>query len=147
MYQMVKAMHTYVDDRDLAVHCIGHSLGAHGCGFLGKHLVADPDKSSKKLVSSQIGKNLFLKYLSNRFFQVRISGMDPAGPLFCNDVPWPFDFNNIKPTARLNPHDANVVDVIHTDGKARDFGYLIQVSLDYYITTRYCTVYRLQRAH
>lgn len=49
----------------------------------------------------------------------RISGMDPAGPLFCNDVPYPFDKLNVKPAARLGPHDANLVQAIHTDGQAR----------------------------
>ena len=45
--------------------------------------------------------------------------MDPAGPLFCNDVPYPFDKLNVKAAARLGPHDAKLVQAIHTDGQAR----------------------------
>ncbi|CAF1012069.1 unnamed protein product, partial [Brachionus calyciflorus] len=58
------------------VHCIGHSLGSHVCGFTSK-----------------------LKRLG------RISGMDPAGPLFKG-----------KPAdSRLDKSDADFVDIIHTD--------------------------------
>lgn len=59
------------------VHCIGHSLGAHVCGFAGKVMK--------------------LK---------RISGLDPAGPLF----------GSREPRERLDKDDAELVDVIHTDG-------------------------------
>ncbi|CAF0967554.1 unnamed protein product [Brachionus calyciflorus] len=58
------------------VHCIGHSLGAHACGFAGKVI--------------KLG---------------RISGLDPAGPLFYNS-------NKEK---RLDRNDADFVDNIHTD--------------------------------
>ncbi|CAF0887214.1 unnamed protein product [Brachionus calyciflorus] len=58
------------------VHCIGHSLGAHACGFAGKVI--------------KLG---------------RISGLDPAGPLFFNR----------KKERRLNENDADFVDNIHTD--------------------------------
>ena len=61
------------------------------------------------------------------FFAILFSGMDPAGPLFCNDVPYPFDHLHIKPTARLGPHDAKLVDVIHTDGHSRSLGVVPQV--------------------
>lgn len=60
------------------VHCIGHSLGAHTCGFIGK-----------------------IEHLA------RISGLDPAGPLFGG-----------KPAdSRLDKTDADLVDVIHTDSE------------------------------
>ncbi|CAH1793243.1 unnamed protein product [Owenia fusiformis] len=58
------------------IHCIGHSLGSHVCGF--------------------IGKENTLK---------RITGLDPAGPLF--------EF--FGPDHRLDPTDADFVDAIHTD--------------------------------
>ena len=56
----------------------------------------------------------------------RISGLDPAGPLFCNDVPYPFDLLNVTSASRLGPNDADYVDVIHTDGHARYLGYIPQ---------------------
>ena len=80
----------------LSFHCIGHSLGAHICGFTGQTL---------KTIS-----HIVLR---------RISGLDPAGPLFALDVPYPFNWLNISPQARLNKEDAEFVDVIHTDGRAR----------------------------
>jgi len=80
----------------LSFHCIGHSLGAHICGFTGQTL---------RTIS-----HIILK---------RISGLDPAGPLFALDVPYPFNWLNISPQARLNQEDAEFVDVIHTDGRAR----------------------------
>lgn len=60
------------------VHCIGHSLGAHICGFASK--------------IKRIG---------------RISGMDPAGPLFKG--------NPVE--SRLDKSDADFVDIIHTDAE------------------------------
>lgn len=58
------------------VHCIGHSLGAHACGFAGKTIKIN-----------------------------RISGLDPAGPLF----------KNTAASNRLDKSDAFFVDNIHTD--------------------------------
>ena len=80
----------------LGFHCIGHSLGAHICGFSGQTL-----KTISHIVLN------------------RISGLDPAGPMFAVDVPYPFNWLNIAPEARLNKDDAEFVDVIHTDGRAR----------------------------
>ncbi|OCT71288.1 pancreatic lipase-related protein 2 [Xenopus laevis] len=59
------------------IHIIGHSLGSHTAGEAGKRVPG-------------LG---------------RITGLDPAGPLF-QDTP---------PEVRLDPTDADFVDVIHTD--------------------------------
>ena len=56
------------------MRCIGHSLGGQACGLAGKHLI---NEGGDKLKFD------------------RISGMDPAGPLFCEDVPYPFDYKYI----------------------------------------------------
>ncbi|KYB25493.1 phospholipase A1 isoform X1 [Tribolium castaneum] len=64
------------------VHLIGHSLGSHLAGFVGKNIYS---KTGKKVA--------------------RITATDAAGP----------GFENAKPEARLNKHDATFIDVIHTD--------------------------------
>ena len=51
---------TQLGGADLEVHCIGHSLGAHTCSFLG-NAVKDDTEFSKQKVD-------------------RITGMDPACP-------------------------------------------------------------------
>ena len=81
------------------IHLIGHSLGAHVAGYAGEQVQG-------------LG---------------RITGLDPAGPLF--------EFSDNK--VRLDPSDANFVDVIHTDGASTSelgFG-LIQSSgtVDFYV--------------
>jgi len=65
-------------DRSL-LYCSGHSLGSHVCGHAGQRI--------------KFG---------------RITGMDPAGPLFENRD-W---------ACGLNPSCADVVDVMHTNGQA-----------------------------
>lgn len=69
------------------VHIIGFSLGAHIAGVAG-------DRLKRK-----------------QYFLSRITGLDPAGPIFAS-VDYPIE-------DRLDRDDAAVVDVIHTDaGKA-----------------------------
>lgn len=66
------------------VHVIGHSLGSHLSGYAGYHLQND--------------------------FQLtlgRISGLDPAEPLF----------SGTDPIIRLDRTDARFVDIIHTDAR------------------------------
>ncbi|CAF0756734.1 unnamed protein product [Rotaria sordida] len=62
------------------IHCIGHSLGAHACGI------------ASDTIDNQMA---------------RISGLDPAGPLF--------EGKNV--VVRLDKNDAKFVDVIHTNTK------------------------------
>ena len=78
-------------------HCIGHSLGAHVCGFFANRM--------------QKGKRQKVK---------RISGLDPAG------IHWTTErvglmtvepmAQPLHPDLRLDASDADLVDVIHTDG-------------------------------
>ncbi|XP_019559646.3 pancreatic triacylglycerol lipase-like [Aedes albopictus] len=64
------------------VHLLGHSLGAHVCGYVGYYLQRD--------FGLKLG---------------RITGMDPAEPMF----------SDTDPIVRLDLSDAKFVDIIHTD--------------------------------
>ena len=66
-------------------HVIGHSLGAHIAGYCGE--------SVSKRGLGKLG---------------RISGLDPAEPLF----------QSMPEFVRLDPGDADFVDVIHTDARS-----------------------------
>ena len=105
LFHLMEAMHDIVG-RPLYTHCAGHSLGSHICGLTGKLL-----RASGRVPTFN-----------------RISAMDPAGPLFFNDVPYPWDNLHVTSASRLNSTDADLVDVIHTDGDARYLGYIPQVS-------------------
>ena len=84
--------------KKIFVHCIGHSLGAHICGFTGKLI-------RKKLRKEKEGGHM------QTFDSVldRISGLDPAGPMFFNDNPEYKYPDKIEPGGRLAHTDAQVV--------------------------------------
>ena len=67
-------------------HIVGHSLGGHLAGFIGRSVI---ENSNKALIIT------------------RITALDPAGPVF-----YPQNIF-IKP---INANDAKFVDVIHADG-------------------------------
>jgi len=80
-------------DPGVTIHCIGHSLGAHVCGFLGQ-AVKEDTKYGKPILE-------------------RITGLDPAGPYFFHNF---FDdFQNVQDGQRLDSGDASQVDILHTD--------------------------------
>ncbi|XP_048485244.1 uncharacterized protein LOC119690401 [Plutella xylostella] len=81
---LLKGLAKHIALRFEDVHLIGFSLGAHVAGFAG----------------SELGN------IS------RITGLDPAGPLF--------EFQD--PRARLDRSDAKFVDVIHSNGETLIFG-------------------------
>ena len=68
--------------------CIGHSLGAHMCGFFGK----------------------MVKKLKHDMVVTKIIGLDPAGPI------WQYKDAHLyqDPSLRLNKADALNVEVLHT---------------------------------
>jgi len=96
------------------IHVIGHSLGAHVSGWAGK-LIQDKSASStvdncqeeecqetRLLNSSSFNATSSASTKINKIW--RISGLDPAGPLF----------DGIEVQRKLRPDDAVFVDVYHT---------------------------------
>jgi len=79
---LIELKYLQSNESTLFLHCIGHSLGAHFCGLFGKQLSS----------SMQIKPR-------------RITGLDPAGPLF----------DRKERTKRLDRGDALFVDIIHTN--------------------------------
>ncbi|KAF4528403.1 hypothetical protein B566_EDAN013339, partial [Ephemera danica] len=78
---MIQHLRTSLNISPENFHCVGYSLGAHVCGYAGKKLTSE--------------YNLTLQ---------RITGLDPAGPLFHYNIT----------SQRLDKTDAIFVDVIHT---------------------------------
>ena len=82
---------TKIGFRNTDFECSGHSLGGHVCSY------------AAKFAQSEFG-----------FKISRVTGMDPAGPLFektTNEV-------------RIDRTDATFVDIIHTNGGNEDTGFL-----------------------
>lgn len=77
-------------------HVIGHSLGAQTAGCVGARVEG---------LGRITGNDLSSRRSSTSRFSIRI-GLDPAGPYF----------ENTDPKVRLDPTDAQFVDVMHTDG-------------------------------
>ena len=76
------------------LHCIGHSLGAHTCGFLSNAMEADTEYRGKKVD--------------------RITALDPAGPNFYKTLLLGTPINSPL-DEKLDKTDAVLVDAIHTD--------------------------------
>lgn len=94
-----KVLQCLAREDQLQVHCVGHSLGAHTCGFLANRQ------------EEQNGHKMW-----------RVTGLDPAGPLFTTElvadtlaVYRPME--PVPKEQRLDAGDAELVDVVHTDGE------------------------------
>ena len=110
---------------EVSIHCIGHSLGAHTCGFFGNAVTED-----ETYKPSQID---------------RITALDPAGPLFTREnfgslsnlvdllTPTdPLETAQMRDDERLEASDALLVQAIHTDSDT--FGLALPVGdADFYI--------------
>jgi hypothetical protein len=92
-----------VKSADSKTYCIGHSLGAHLCGFFSK----------------------MRKKLNPKFPLQKILGMDPAGPIFKN----PRHHFSLK----LNSLDARVVEVWHTNTASLGYKNAGLGSIEFYI--------------
>lgn len=98
----------------LDVHIIGHSLGAHTAGYAGERIKVGGNITERTHVHNcnlHSNDSIFILSLIQLFiFQDlgRITGLDPAEPYF----------QGMPTHVRLDPTDAQLVDVIHTDGKS-----------------------------
>ena len=106
----------------VTVHCIGHSLGAHACSFLANQ------------VEQEQGRKIW-----------RVTGLDPAGPSFTTepvsqDAQATYQPLKSMPTdQRLDASDAEIVDVIHTDGE--QWGTMVPLGhVDFYVGKSYETL-------
>lgn len=94
-------------DRGLAVesfHIVGYSLGAQLSGHIGRYIIS---RSQGKYLLPRYDMECILFLLQLQIMCLcRITGLDPAGPFF-----YPPLISN-----HMTPHDATLVDVIHTDG-------------------------------
>ncbi|XP_045447733.1 putative endothelial lipase [Melitaea cinxia] len=80
------------------VHLIGFSLGAQLSGYAGREVQAE-GKIIGRLTSSH------LKFIFSLKLQIRITGLDPAGPLF----------DGVVSLRALSASDASFVDIVHTN--------------------------------
>ena len=97
-------------DETYTTFCIGLSLGAHVCGFIGKSskMVINRKKSPIILTTKRrliLTQGIHVSTLIVIYIQIdKIVALDPAGPIF--------DWH--PPEFRLNKNDASVVHVFHT---------------------------------
>jgi hypothetical protein len=90
------------------VHIIGHSLGAHMAGYIGKEL-----QLMNKVVDKVSIFLSFRKKIVDKPNLGRITGLDPAGPAFSFPTKWYDEFPKEIEKTHLWHSDAKFVDVIH----------------------------------
>lgn len=91
-----------------SIHMIGVSLGAHISGLVGQMFDGQLGRITGNLPASRTAAHsnhcqLCFGLMAHAWFCV--AGLDPAGPLY----------RGKPPSERLDPSDAQFVDVIHSD--------------------------------